>query len=255
MEKICNKCKIKKVLNDFHLDKNVKDGHRGYCKKCINEKYSRRPKMQKICLVCKNFFTTYSGKKKYCSKECYIKNYKESHKKYLELNKERIKISKHKWYLKNRKKEIKRVIEYNREHKEELKEYKKQYQKQYIKLHKIELLEYHKKYGKNRRKIDINFKIACNLRRRINHILKDNFKSESTLKLLGCSIEKFKRHLVKKFTKDMSFSNYGKWHIDHIKPCASFDLSKPSEQCKCFNYKNLQPLWAQDNLSKGDKYD
>jgi len=51
----------------------------------------------------------------------------------------------------------------------------------------------------------------------------------------------------------MSFSNYGKWHIDHIIPCARFDLRKPNEQKKCFNYKNLQPLWAFDNLSKNDK--
>jgi hypothetical protein len=51
----------------------------------------------------------------------------------------------------------------------------------------------------------------------------------------------------------MSWSNWGKfgWHIDHIRPCASFDLSKKSEQLKCFNYSNLQPLWAVENLKKG----
>jgi len=51
----------------------------------------------------------------------------------------------------------------------------------------------------------------------------------------------------------MSWNNHGEWHIDHIKPCTSFDLSKLSEQKKCFHYKNLQPLWAKDNLSKGAK--
>lgn len=60
----------------------------------------------------------------------------------------------------------------------------------------------------------------------------------------------------------MTWDNHGRgcngkgleeWHIDHIKPCASFDLSKSKEQLKCFNYKNLQPLWAEDNLSKGSK--
>jgi len=57
----------------------------------------------------------------------------------------------------------------------------------------------------------------------------------------------------------MTWDNHGtghngkgmkEWHIDHIKPCASFDLSKPSQQRKCFHYSNMQPLWAKDNLKK-----
>ncbi len=60
----------------------------------------------------------------------------------------------------------------------------------------------------------------------------------------------------------MSWENYGKgdngrgmqeWHIDHIKPCASFDLSKPEQQKLCFNYTNLQPLWAEENMKKGGR--
>lgn len=79
------------------------------------------------------------------------------------------------------------------------------------------------------------------------------------MKLVGCSLEQLKKHLQSKFTKGMTWENYGtgwhgkgmkEWHIDHIRPCASFDLSKASEQKKCFNYSNLQPLWAKDNLSK-----
>ena len=52
----------------------------------------------------------------------------------------------------------------------------------------------------------------------------------------------------------MSWGNYGKWHVDHIRPCASFNLVNEEEQKKCFHYTNLQPLWAKDNLSKGSKY-
>jgi hypothetical protein len=104
----------------------------------------------------------------------------------------------------------------------------------------------------DRRKVDINFRLLYSLRHRLNMALKGKNKSVSTIKLLGCSIDLFRLHLESKFTKRMSFNNYGKWHIDHIKPCASFDLSKESEQRKCFHYTNLQPLWAYDNLSKND---
>lgn len=105
-------------------------------------------------------------------------------------------------------------------------------------------------YWKKRRKSDINYKLKTNLRKRVWQALCGKGKSKSTIKLLGCSIIKFKNHLKSKFTEGMSWQNYGKWHIDHIIPCVSFDLRKESEQKKCFNYKNLQPLWAKDNRIK-----
>ena len=73
------------------------------------------------------------------------------------------------------------------------------------------------------------------------------------MKLIGCSIESLKNYLEKQFKKDMTWHNHGLygWHIDHIRPCISFDLIKKSEQKKCFHYTNLQPLWAKENLSKG----
>ena len=85
--------------------------------------------------------------------------------------------------------------------------------------------------------------------------LNGNPKLETTMKLVGCSIDKLKQHLEKQFKKRMSWDNYGLggWEIDHIKPCAKFDLSKPEEQRKCFHYTNLQPLWAIDNKIKKDK--
>lgn len=76
-------------------------------------------------------------------------------------------------------------------------------------------------------------------------------KSAKTLELLGCPVSKLKEHLEKQFTPGMSWENYGEWHVDHIRACAKFDLTKETEQRECFNFKNLQPLWKLDNFRKG----
>ena len=78
-------------------------------------------------------------------------------------------------------------------------------------------------------------------------------KPNSSIALLGCSVEEFKRHLEKRFASGMSWENYGKWHLDHIRPCAAFDLTNPIQLAACFHFSNLQPLWAKDNLRKGAK--
>lgn len=108
---------------------------------------------------------------------------------------------------------------------------------------------------KQRFKTDPNYKIKVNLRSRFYHALKGNFKRQKTLDLLGCSIEELRQHLEAQFLPGMSWSNHTThgWHIDHKKPCNSFDLTKESEQLKCFNFKNLQPLWAIDNWKKGNR--
>lgn len=106
---------------------------------------------------------------------------------------------------------------------------------------------------KHRLKTDINFKLARNLRGRVRSAIIGAIKFDKTLSLIGCSVDDLKIHLEKQFTKGMSWKNYGKWHIDHIIPCSSFNLKNIKEQKKCFHYSNLQPLWAKDNLIKNNK--
>lgn len=108
-------------------------------------------------------------------------------------------------------------------------------------------------YMRERRRTNIPFKIACVLRGRINAALKGKNKSASTLKLLGCSVASFKIYLESKWETGMAWGNYGRypgWQIDHIMPCAIFDLTKPEHQRRCFHFSNMQPMWAVDNLSK-----
>lgn len=114
--------------------------------------------------------------------------------------------------------------------------------------------EYYSKYQYEKYHNDEHYKLARLLRTRVRKAIQGNHKTKPTLELLGCSLENLKEHLEKQFNDGMSWNNFGEWHIDHIKPCASFDLTDPKQQKECFHYTNLQPLWAEDNLKKGTSY-
>ena len=76
-------------------------------------------------------------------------------------------------------------------------------------------------------------------------------KAGRTRDLVGCTWAELRQHLESRFQPGMSWENRSQWHIDHIRPCASFDLTDPEQQKECFHYSNLQPLWAEDNIKKG----
>lgn len=80
-------------------------------------------------------------------------------------------------------------------------------------------------------------------------------KSARFIELLGCTVEQLRRHIEQQFKPGMTWENKGQfgWHIDHRKPCASFNLRDPLQQKECFHYTNLQPMWWRDNLLKRDK--
>ncbi len=186
------------------------------------------------CQVCEVYFEKVYNNQKYCSKMC---------------SKTIRKIQKV-IYDKNYKKK------YYPEHKQEYEEYRiknKQRKKKYDRIYKIMNRDKRNIYEKIRRKNNISYKLLGNLRTRIRLLLKNKWKSGHTVTLLGCSTQFLKEYLEKLFNHGMTWDNYGKWHIDHIRPCASFDLSQESEQRKCFHYTNLQPLWAEENLKKSDK--
>lgn len=190
--------------------------------------------------------------KELCGK-CYQSEYRKKH------------IDKHReycknYYLSNRETLLSASNQYSAEHKEEQrkrgKEYyqanlvsKRKYARDYGAVHRTQRAAYYKQYKKQRMQNDPVFRLTENHRRRIRLALTMK-KSIRTMELIGCSVDQLKLHLETKFTPGMTWDNYGKWHVDHIKPCCAFDLTNEVEQRTCFHYSNLQPLWTKDNLSK-----
>ncbi len=111
----------------------------------------------------------------------------------------------------------------------------------------------------NMRKENEGLRLRHYLSTRIRKALKSGRKSAKTMELVGCSIEELKSYIESKFQDGMSWGNWGKgrgkWNVDHIVPCVSFDLTDPKEQKICFHWSNLQPLWEKDNLKKMTKTD
>ena len=165
-------------------------------------------------------------------------------------NEEKVKLSEKKYYLKNREKRIKYQREYRSIHQREQREFSRKY---YFK-NKERLSKNNTRNARERRKTNPSFKILESLRRRMLHALKGKNKSASTMDLLGVkNIEIVWQRLESLFQDGMTRENHGIWHIDHITPCTAFDLTDPEQQKKCFHYTNLQPLWASDNIRKGNK--
>lgn len=79
-------------------------------------------------------------------------------------------------------------------------------------------------------------------------------RKTSSLSFLGYAMADLAVHLEKQFQPGMTWANYGKWHVDHIKPCAAFDLTVPEQFAACWALNNLQPMWARDNIKKGAKH-
>lgn len=124
---------------------------------------------------------------------------------------------------------------------------------------KLKRRAYENTYKRNRKASDVGYKIQIVLRQRIISALKMQcgHKAKRSAELLGCSVPDFKIYIESKFEPGMSWANWGKgpdkWEIDHILPCAIFDLTRSEHQVRCFHFSNMQPLWALDNQRKGAK--
>ena len=183
---------------------------------------------------------------------------KERKKTWAEANKEKRKLQFKIWYAANQDK-IKNYRQINKE-KISLKnknwaEVNKQKRKVYNQIWSKANSKKINLYKKNKRSIDVQYKLRSCLRSRFKSAIKMNCKTGNAISDLGCSINELKIYLESKFQEGMSWDNWKSngWHIDHIKPLASFDLTDRNQLLQACHYTNLQPLWAKDNIAKSDK--
>ena len=226
-KKRCTKCEVIKNADCFYKSSDVKSGLSSWCKECVLEH-------DRIQRIAKGVMPLFKGKvedgKKYCygcdeikDVECFTKDSTCKDGYY-----SRCKSCKREYVIAN--KDMKRAYAVaNRD-----------------RINKQSAL---------RRKNNASYRMRFSLSSRILHALNGKRKSASTMTLIGCTIEELWLHLESQFTEGMHRNNRGinGWHIDHIVPCAAFDLTDPEQQKICFHYTNLQPLWAEDNLRKSDK--
>lgn len=207
----------------------------------------------KICYVCKiekdleHFSPSQLKSADYICKQC-------------------VKLKNKEWYAKNKllvKQKSKEHYHSNiveekqkRKQRRELnKETIKQTNKQYRESHKTEYNIYRNQYDKERKIKDPNYKLRKVLRHRIYLALKGNKKIQSSVKLLGCSTEDAITYIQSKWKQGMTWDNWTNkgWHLDHIKPLSKFDLTNLEQLKEACHYTNLQPLWAVDNIQKGNR--
>lgn len=126
--------------------------------------------------------------------------------------------------------------------------------------HRPEIIARSVKWRREKCQTDPLAAIENRMRGRVYHALRAHFRgsakgSPNTIALVGCTMQELAAYLEAQFLPGMTWDNRRDWHIDHKRPCASFDLSDPIQQRECFHYSNLQPLWAAENFSKTSRWE
>lgn len=131
--------------------------------------------------------------------------------------------------------------------------------KNYVSENKEWRRAYATNWNKNKRETDPVFAMQCVMRkfvaRVVERIKRKTTERERTKDILGYTAQEFMAHIEPMFKTGMTWSNHGEWHVDHIRPLASFDLFDPDQRMMANSLHNLQPLWAAKNLKKSDTWD
>ena len=156
-------------------------------------------------------------------------------------------------YLKNREKRLQYFSDWQKDNRDHLNEYHQKWREKNIDKHR----EYKRKYEKHRKDTDPLYRLVSNFRTAIYTVLKESNvdKYGHYFDILQYTPDELINRLELQFKDDMSWENYGEWHVDHIKPISSFDIKEigDDEFMKCWSLDNLQPMWGEDNIKKSNK--
>ena len=244
-----------------------------YCSKKCNgksqkekEKIKNRERLNSIVRTCKNKtceikFNPNRNNQVFCSDICADREGKRDYKK---RNPEKTRSSenrrkKFKYHNDPKDREKKINASSSRYHKLSPEEKTERSRKNRAARDPEELKKYHREYFAERIKSDLNFLLISNLRTLTKGAIKrgGSETEAKTLELIGCSLEECRKHIEEQFDEKMNWDNWDRkgWHLDHIRPCSSFNLSQEKQQYVCFNWRNLRPLWWNKNINKRDNYD
>jgi hypothetical protein len=224
--KWCNVCKAWKEKSCFAKDKKAKDGLSYRCKECgknnAHQWYKNNP--EKVKETRQLYYAEH--KQEIADKaSLWVKNNKGKrfiiHRKWYEANKDEKKVKDHLRYV-EKKEHIMELCRLNR---------------------------------KRRISEDPKYKLSLSMSRSINNSIHHGKNKRKWEALVGYTKEELTTHLEKQFKKDMTWENYGEWHIDHIIPRSVFNYTLPDDLDfkRCWSLKNLRPMWADDNIRKGAK--
>lgn len=244
-KKACSACGEIKHLAEFYVNRTNKDGHAGQCKACVlarAKEYQARPEIRE-----KRAAYNHKYQKRYYKKNKEAINARVREYMTNEENRKKKEASEKAWVKKNRAKVNARSEKWRKRHPERWQGVLEKYRE-----NNRERLNAEYNY---RMRHDPDFKIPRALRNRLYTAIKRGYKAGSAVSDLGCSIEDFKEYIAAQFQPDMTWENWGEWHLDHIKPLNSFNLSDREQFLEACHFSNMQPLWAAENLSKGYRYE